>query len=47
MGFKDGCKKYLTSNQLTVVTVYMSPVTKEAKVPTIYAISDETIYLDK
>ena len=35
MRFKDGCKKYLTSNQLTVVIVDRRPVTKEAEVPSI------------
>ena len=33
--FQDGCEKVLTSNKLTVVTLENSPVTKEAKLPSI------------
>ena len=38
--FQDGCEKYLTSNQLTVVTVDNILVTKEADVSIIYVITD-------
>ena len=47
MVFNDGREKDLTSNQLTAVTVYMIPMTKEAKVPTIFAIPDDTVDLYK
>ena len=47
MRFHDGCEKDLTSNKLTVFVLDRSTITKEAKVPTISAISDETIYLEK
>ena len=36
--FKDRFENYLTLNQLTIATVYSSPVTKETEVSTIYAI---------
>ena len=39
--FYDGCEKYITSNQLIIVTVEKNPVDEEAKVPTIYVIPDE------
>ena len=41
--FQDGYKKDLSSNQLTTATVERRPETKEAEVPTIFAIPDEAV----
>ena len=45
--FQVGRRNYLTLNQLTIVTVEKRPVNEEAKVTTISAIPDESIYLIK
>ena len=45
--FQDGFEKYMTSNQLTAVTVENIPVEEEAGVLTIYVIPDYSIYLYK
>ena len=45
--FQDVCEKDLNLNQLTIVTVENIPVTKEAEVPMIYVIPDETTDMDK
>ena len=45
--FKDRCEKYMTLNQLTIVTVEKSPVIVEAKETTISVILDKTIYFYK
>ena len=45
--FQYGCEKDITSNQLDVVTVYRRSTTKEAEVPKIYVIPDETVNLEK
>ena len=45
--FQDGCEKYLTLNQLTVVIVENNPVKEESKVPMITEISYETVRSDK
>lgn len=47
MGFQDGCKNYLTSNQLTVVTFYRRPMTEESEVATINTKPEEEVDLDK
>ena len=47
MRFQDGCEKDLTSNQLTVVTVERSPMTKESKVPSIDEEPGETVPSEK
>ena len=41
----DNCEKDMTLNQLTVMTLERSPVTKESEVPTISVIPDETVSL--
>ena len=43
--FQDECEKYLTSNQITIVTVDNRPVTEEDEVANIYVIPDEDIDL--
>ena len=45
--FQDGCEKYLTSNQLTAVTVDRIPVAEESDVTKIYVIPDDKVYLEK
>ena len=45
--FKYGCDKDMTLDQLATMTVEKSPMTEEAKVTTIYVITDENIYLEK
>ena len=47
MRFQGGVEKYTNSNKLTVVSVGKSPMTEESEVPTISAIPNETIYLEK
>ena len=47
MSFQYGFKKYLTSNQLTVVILEKSPVKKEPRVPMIPVIPDETFPSEK
>ena len=45
--FHGGCEKDLNLDQLSVVTVDKFPMTKEAEVPTISAITDKTVDLEK
>ena len=45
--FKDRCEKYLTLNHIAVVTVDSIPLTKEAEMPILSVIPDDTIDLDK
>ena len=45
--FQNGCKNYLTSNQLTIVIVEKSPVGEEPKVPTIPDIPEDKVTSDK
>ena len=47
MRFQYVCDKYMTSNQLTFVTVDYSPVNKESEVTMIAVIRDEIMYLEK
>ena len=47
MRFRDGCQKYLTWNQLTVVIAEKSPVEKEPEATTIPVIPDETVPSEK
>ena len=42
-----GFTKVLRLNQISDVTLERIPDTKEAEVPTVYTILDETDYLDK
>ena len=44
---QDGCEKDLTSNKLTVVTVYKSPVYEEPEVNMIAMITNKIVDLDK
>ena len=44
---QDGCEKDLTSNKLTIVTVYKSPVDEEPEVNMIAMVPNETVDLDK
>ena len=45
--FQDGCKKNLTSNQLTAVTAQKIPMYQEPEVPTISVIPDNTVDSEK
>ena len=45
--FQHGCEKYLKLNQLTVVTLYKSPMEEEPKVPMVAMIPDDTVTLEK
>ena len=45
MRFQGGSEKDLASNKLATVTVDRIPITDESKVPNIYVILDDTIYL--
>ena len=45
--FQDRCKKYLTSNQLTIVIVEKIPVVKEPDLPTNTEIPEEQVKLEK
>ena len=45
--FQDGCKNYLTSNQLTAVIVGNIPMKEEPEVPIIPEIPDKTVPLEK
>ena len=47
VNFQYMCKKDMYLNQLNVVSVDSIPMKVESEVPTIYAISDEIVYLDK
>ena len=47
MRFQDGCEKYLTSNQLTVVTSEKIDVDEEHKVTIINVIPDKTVDSEK
>ena len=47
VSFPDGCENDLTLNQLTIVTVYRIPVTKESEVPMISKNPEEEVYLEK
>ena len=47
MRFQDGCDKYMTSNQLTFVTVDRISVIEEVEAPTIPKKSEEAVYLEK
>ena len=44
--FKDGCEKYITYNQLTVIKVEKIHVDEEPEVPMISVIPDEEVYLE-
>ena len=41
--FQDGCKNYLTSNQITIMIVEKSPVEKEPGMPTNPDIHEEKV----
>ena len=45
--FQDGCKKDLTTNQLSIVTEDRSTVTEESDVPTISAIPGDKFDSEK
>ena len=45
--FNYGCKKYLNSNQLTIVIVDEIPLNKEPEVPTNPDIPEEQVTLEK
>ena len=47
MRFQDGCEKYLTSNQLTVVTSEKIDVDEEHKVTIINVIPDKPVDSEK
>ena len=47
MRFQDNCENNMNLNQLTFVTVDRIPMTKEAKLPKISAMPDETVFLDQ
>ena len=47
MRFQDGCERYLISNQLTMMTLERTPMTKYSEVTIVYVIHDETIDLEK
>ena len=47
MRFQYGFKKVLILNQISAVTLKSNPDTKEAKAPTIYTMTDETVDLNK
>ena len=47
LGFQYRCEKDSASNQLALVTVERNPATKESDVPTVSAIPDDIIDLDK
>ena len=47
MIFQYMCEKELNLNQLTVITVYKSPVEEEPKVPMLAVIPDDTVPLEK
>ena len=46
MRFQYGCENYLNLNQLTIVTVYSSPVIKESEVTTISTKPEEVVDLE-
>ena len=45
--FKDGCENDMTSNQLTAATVDITPLTEEAKMPTISTKPEKAVDLEK
>ena len=45
--FQDGCEKYLSTNQLTIVIVEKSPAEKEPEVPINPDIPEEQVTLEK
>ena len=45
--FQYGCDKYMTSSQLTLMTVEKSPANKEPEVPMNAVIPDNTVDFDK
>ena len=47
VSFQDGCKKYLTSNQLTIVVVEKILAEEEPKVTTITDLPEEKVTLEK
>ena len=47
MSYRDGCYKDMTLNKISNGEVDRRIMTKEAKVPTISEIPNETVYLKK
>ena len=47
VSFQDRCERDLTSDQITLIKSDRIPMTKEAEVPMISALTNKKVYLEK